>query len=65
MHEQVAVKPVATALPAGASLAYIAQQAFLWLAVPLALYVVFISQIPAIHNAAHATRHGAGWFMCH
>lgn len=65
MHHQAAVARASLPVPASALLLYLLRQAFLWLAVPLALYLVFATQIPALHDLTHTARHAAGWFKCH
>lgn len=44
---------------------YALKQAFLWLAVPVSLWLVFASDVEALHNALHSTRHAASFFICH
>lgn len=64
MHHQITV-PVAAPRTTPTIVLYAAKQAFLWLAIPLALYFAFVTQIPAVHDSTHGARHAVGLLKCH
>ncbi len=65
VQDQVAAGPAVSVAVPTALVGYIAKQAFLWLTIPLVLYLVYVSQIPIIHDTLHSARHAAGFVKCH